>query len=187
MDLRIEEIRMFTEKSLFRRINSFQLFNKHIRFSIFASTLLFTFSVAASEVVVPEYISKTYDNFLGAISDANLEKFKELYALTDGLEYPSQNELIEFRDKHSHLLFPALNSLNVVAFKENENCAGIIYREDDEYYVNLTMIKFKKVKDSWRVYSSMTGDAFELQKTEEDTETKIREAIEKHEELRNEC
>ncbi len=178
---------MFTEESLFRRIESSQLFSKHIRCSVFASALLFMSSVGANEVVVPAYISKTYDSFLSAISDANLEKFKELYALSDGLEYPSQNELIEFRDKHSHLLFPALNSLNIVAFKENENCAGIIYRDDDEYYVNLTMIKFKKVKDSWMVYSSMTGDAFDLQKTEEETETKIREAIEKHKELRNEC
>jgi hypothetical protein len=140
----------------------------------------------SENTVIPNHILNTYSEFRRSISDADLGKFKELYYLTPDLVYPTESDFIESKNDLL-FLYPDLKTVNILEFRINNECAGIVYRDDDEHYVNLNIIKFKKAERHWEVYSAISGTSFDHAKTEEESEALIRDALENSDALKVNC
>jgi hypothetical protein len=145
---------------------------------------------AENSTEIPPDILDTYENFRHAISTKNINKFESLYYLTPGLEIPDQ----ETFDKYWEDIlapFPDLRKLNIVNLEQNQDCYGIVFLEEYEGYgeewVDISLIRLKKINNKWRVHSKQQGVAFKKFGTKEDVENKIKKEINENENLKPNC
>ena len=147
-----------------------------------------------AERTIPPYdaelrseLESLYDSFLQAVIDKDLERLLSLVCTTTTDEESLRSELEKdgFASFSDWLLttYPTLEQAKFISLKtEEEDLAGYYMEWQPPYardYLNLTLVKYLKVKDQWRIVfrlTEMPGAVFQVGK-DEDPLTKAFEVL----------